>query len=85
MLDLTLLQLAQEAQLDTEYLALMKLIVEGRHPKTLEHNNPLHEYGPVFYNISDDDSPHGQIVWLDGHRIVIPKMMRHKMLNILHQ
>ena len=84
-LDLTLLQLAQEAQQDPEYLELMTLIVQGKHPKSLDQTHPLREYGPVFSQLSVDDSQHGPLVLLDGHRIVIPRKMRHTMLQILHQ
>ena len=83
--DLTLLQLSQEALEDPEYQELMTLIVQGKHPKSLDPTRSLREYGPVFSQLSVDDSQHGPLVLLDGHRIVIPRKMRQTMLQILHQ
>ena len=83
-IDLALLEIAEEAQKDKDYMELMKLIVEGKHPKVLAHTHPNREYSPVFESLSVEDSPNGCIILMDGIKILIPKASRPKMLNLLH-
>ena len=83
-IDLALLEIAEEAQKDKDYMELMKLIVEGKHPKVLAHTHPNREYSPVFESLSVEDSPNGCIILMDGIKILIPKNSRPKMLNLLH-
>ena len=82
--DYDLLKLAKQANEDMEYLALIKAIQDKKLPPSKPEND-LSPYKLVFNNLRTEETPAGQLILLEGHRVVIPLLARQDILTTLHE
>ena len=82
--DHDLLNMAQKVKDDPDYCALIKCIVEKNTPSP--HMKPdLRCYKSVFKDLSIEPTPAGNLVILEGSRIVIPLQDRKQILEQLQK
>ena len=82
--DYDLLKLATQAKEDAEYIALIKAVQEKTIPPITQQID-LTSYKSVLDNLSLENTPAGQLVILEGCRVVIPLLARQSILVILHE
>ena len=80
--DYDLLKLAKQAKEDMEYIALIKAIQDKKIPPSKPEMD-LSSYKSVFNNLSTEETPAGQLILLEGHRVVIPLLARQDILTTL--
>ena len=81
--DYDLLKLAHQATDDLEYSALIKAVQDSKLPP-VQPEMDLTSYKSVFNKLSLEDTPAGQLISLEGQRVVVPLQARQDILNTLN-
>ena len=82
-LDKKLLDLIEKAKADKDYQRIVSAFKQGDHPEKLQQCHPAREYTSIWEDISLFDE-HPLLVY-EGHRIIVPKMCRKEVLEVLHR
>ena len=83
--DVTLKDLIEAGKSDQEYIDLLQLIQQGKHPKQLPGDHKLKVYNNIYDKLSIFNTEVGNIVLYDDDKLLIPRNRRSTYLKLLHQ